>query len=137
MRIAASLNGISGDTVAIMLAVGFVLGILPMYGIPTVLCLLAALAFRWNSPALQLLNQLISPLQLALALPFARLGERILGAHAAASRNMLSRAGEFTIQAVAGWICIAFPLGLFIYVGVSQVLRRRRPAWLGQPDSPA
>lgn len=126
LRLAAALQGLSGDSIAIILAVGLVLGTFPVYGCPTVFCLLAALALRLNAPALQLVNQLFSPLQLALLIPFARLGERILGSPATASCSILSRVSEFTLQAIAGWLCISLPLGILLYIALSCALRRRR-----------
>ena len=103
LRFAASLQCLSGDSIAILLAVGIVLGTFPVYGCSTVLCLLAALVFRLNAPGSHLVNQVSSPLQLMLLIPFARLGERILGSHGTAPDGILSRFSEFTLQAVAGW----------------------------------
>jgi uncharacterized protein (DUF2062 family) len=137
LRWSASLQSLSGDSIAIILAVGLVLGIFPVYGCPTVLCLLAALVFRLNAPALQLVNQLSSPLQLTMLIPLARLGERILGSRGTVPNGVLSRLSEFTLQAVAGWLCIAGPLGILLYVVLSCALRRRRPTSLNQLESPA
>jgi uncharacterized protein (DUF2062 family) len=137
MRLAASFQGLSGDSIAIILAVGLVLGTFPVYGCPTAFCLLAAIALRLNAPALQLVNQLSSPLQLALLIPFARLGERILGTPATASHSILSRISELTLQAIAGWLCISLPLGVLLYFVVSRTLRRSRPARFHQLESPA
>lgn len=137
LRWAASVHGLSGDSIAIVLAVGLVLGTFPVYGCPTVFCLLAALAFRLNAPALQLVNQLSSPLQVALLVPFARLGERVLGSPAPVSGTILSRFSQLTMQAIAGWLCISVPLGVLVYFVVSQALRRRRPAYFHQLESAA
>jgi uncharacterized protein (DUF2062 family) len=137
MRLAASFQSTSGHSIAIILAVGLVLGTFPVYGCPTVFCLLAAIALRLNAPALQLVNQLLSPLQLALLIPFARLGERIIASPATASHSILSRFSEFTLQAIAGWLCISVPLGILLYFAVSQTLRRRRTARFHQLESPA
>jgi len=98
LRLVASVQGLSGDSIAIILAIGIVLGTFPMYGVPTVFCVLAARVLRLNAPALQLVNQLVSPLRLAMLIPFARLGERILGAPGTASHGILSRFSEFTIH---------------------------------------
>jgi uncharacterized protein (DUF2062 family) len=136
-RLAASVHGLSGDSMAIVLAVGFVLGTFPVYGCPTVLCLLAAVVLRLNAPALQLVNQLSAPLQLALLIPFARLGGRILGSPATASNSVLLRFSELTLQAVAGWFCISVPLGFLLYLALSYALRWRRSARFHQLESPA
>ena len=142
LRLATSMQGLSGDSIAIIIAVGLVLGTFPVYGCPTALCLLAALVFRLNVPALQVVNQLSTPAQLALVVPFARLGERILGERilgspATASNSILSRFSEFTLQAITGWLCISIPLGSLLYIVLSYALRRRRPACFNELESPA
>jgi uncharacterized protein (DUF2062 family) len=130
------MQGLSGDSIAILLAVGFVLGTFPVYGCPTVLCLLAAVVFRLNAPALQVVNQLSSPLQLALLIPFTGLGERILGSPATSHSSILSRFSHLTLQAIAGWFCIAVPLGILLYLVVACALRRRGSCFNGL-ESPA
>ena len=72
-------QGLSPEGLAWSLALGLALGIFPLFGTSTVLCLGAALAFRLNQPAMQLANYLAYPLQLGLLLPFIRLGERLFG----------------------------------------------------------
>ena len=68
---------------ALLVAVGLVLGTFPVYGLPTLLCAAAAVLLRLNAAGLQLVNQLSTPLQLALLLPLARIGWRIsLAPHA-------------------------------------------------------
>jgi len=137
VRLAASLQSLSGDSIAVILAVGFVLGTFPVYGCPTVFCLLAAFALRLNAPLLQLVNQCTSPLQLALLIPFARLGQRILHLPATASGSIFSRVSGLTLQAIAGWACISLPLGLLLFIALSRTLRRRQRARFHQLASPA
>jgi uncharacterized protein (DUF2062 family) len=104
IRLLAAMDGLSPETMALMLAVGLVLGTFPVYGCPTVLCPLAALALRLNVPALQLVNQLSTPLQIALLVPLARVGACIIGAPA--SSTFAFKLGAAVLQAVAGWCCI-------------------------------
>ena len=73
-------DGLSPEGLAWSLSVGLALGIIPLWGSSTVLCAGAALAFRLNQPAVQLANYLAYPLQLALLIPFIRMGERLFGA---------------------------------------------------------
>ena len=68
-------EGLSPEGLAWSLAVGVALGIIPLFGTSTVLCIGAALTFRLNQPAIQLANYLAYPLQLLLLLPFIRMGE--------------------------------------------------------------
>jgi uncharacterized protein (DUF2062 family) len=58
---------------------GLVLAIFPILGTTTALCACAALAFRLNQPIIQLVNYAAYPLQLALLIPFYRVGETLFG----------------------------------------------------------
>ena len=71
-------QGVTPQKIALSLAFGLGLGIFPVLGVPTVLCTAAAVALRLNLPAIQLVNYLASPVQLALIIPFVRLGEHAL-----------------------------------------------------------
>ena len=77
------------------LAFGLGIGIFPVLGVSTVLCTVVAIALRLNLPAIQLVNYLASPLQLALIIPFVRVGEHLLGLQA----QPLSIAEGFRIMA--------------------------------------
>lgn len=70
-------QGITPEKVALSLALGAVLAIFPVLGSTTLLCALAAVVLRLNLPALQLVNYLMYPLQLALVVPFMRTGARL------------------------------------------------------------
>ena len=72
-------TGLSPRGLAWSVAGGLALGVFPMLGTTTLLCVGAALAFRLNQPAMQVVNYLAYPLQLALLIPFIRLGERLFG----------------------------------------------------------
>ena len=82
-----ALRGMSPEAMALSIALGFVLGVFPVPGCPTLLCALAALILRLNGPAVQAVNYLVYPLQLALFAPFMRLGGRLFPAPAAISRR--------------------------------------------------
>ena len=118
-RISISLAGLSPQTIALIVAVGFVLGVFPMYGVPTLLCAAAALILRRNVLAVQLINQLSSPLQLALLIPLDRFGARLIGGHPAWSLAAAAR------NAIVGWFCLCVPLGLVLYLFLLFTLRRR------------
>jgi uncharacterized protein (DUF2062 family) len=72
--------GLSPEGLAWSLSVGLALGINPMFGTATMLCVGAATLFRLNQPAMQLANYLAYPLQLALLIPFIRMGELLFRA---------------------------------------------------------
>lgn len=68
-------QGITPEKIALSLAFGIGLGVFPVLGSTTILCALAAILFRLNLPAIQLVNYFVYPLQLALLIPFMRFGE--------------------------------------------------------------
>ena len=71
-------QGISPDRLALCVAIGVVVGNIPILGISTILCAVIALVFRLNLPAIQIVQALMVPTQLLLIIPFVRLGEWIL-----------------------------------------------------------
>ena len=126
-----SLRGLSPEAIALSIAVGFSLGLFPLPGCPTLLCALAAVVLRLNAPAVQVVNYLVYPLQLALFAPFMRLGGRLFRfpaiAHAGAWRAALGVLGAVG-HAIAGWLCIGAPAGLLVYVLLAYCLRSRARA---------
>jgi uncharacterized protein (DUF2062 family) len=73
-------QGVTPEKIALSLALGVALGVFPMLGTTTALCALAAFLLRLNLPAIQIVNFFVYPLQVALLIPFFRLGERLFGA---------------------------------------------------------
>jgi len=119
---------LSPETIALILALGLVLGVFPVFGCPTLLCAGAALAFRLNLPAIQLVNQVCTPLQYALLIPLGRAGARILSA-GTVHGNALETLVDSARNAVIGWACLCVPMGLLVYLVLACTLRRRRLAW--------
>ena len=72
--------GITPQKLALTVALGFVIGILPLFGGMGLLCMLLGSRFRLNIPALLILGYLVSPIHLLLYLPFIKLGIYIFGA---------------------------------------------------------
>lgn len=75
-------QGVAPRELALSVALGIVIGNIPILGVSTVLCALIALVFRLNLPAIQLAQAAMAPTQLLLIIPFVRLGERITRAPA-------------------------------------------------------
>jgi hypothetical protein len=67
-------EGMSIHKIALCLAMGATLGVFPVLGITTLLCTVAAFVFRLNLPAIQMVNYLVYPVQLALLTPFYSIG---------------------------------------------------------------
>jgi len=128
-------QGISPRRLALTLALGFAVGCIPVVGIPTVLCAGLALALRLNLPAIQAANYAAMPLQLALIVPFARLGGRMLSSAQPAAAvpdawlhlsapGLMAQSGAFMGHALAGWILVAAPAVLILFAPLTLILRR-------------
>ena len=72
-------QGLSPKDLALCVALGIGVGLFPVLGVSTPALTILALTLRLNLAAIQLASYAISPLQLALIIPFMRLGETILG----------------------------------------------------------
>lgn len=130
-------QGITPEKIALSLAFGIMLGVFPVLGTTTLLCLIAALLFRLNIAAVQLVNFLVYPLWFALLIPFIRVGERLFGAPplamtgsqmlALAHANFLHSISVLwltALRAAAAWMLIGPPAIIALYVILLPVIRR-------------
>lgn len=144
IRLRAALRqGLTPHKLALTLAMGITLGVLPTVWGTSLLCVLAAWMLRLNQPLMQLVNYLVFPLQILLFVPFLQLGQNLFGEGPQpltqdwAPQNLLAEplqtlrlAGEANLMAVAAWALAALPLALGCYVtgrlvgGRPQRLRR-------------
>jgi len=69
--------GASPENLAWSIAAGLLIGINPILGSTTILCLALAFIFRLNIAASQLGNHIVYPLELILVIPFIRIASRI------------------------------------------------------------
>jgi uncharacterized protein (DUF2062 family) len=73
-------QGVTPEMMALSLALGGALGVFPALGCTTLLCTIVAIVLRLNLPAIQIVNYFVYPIQIALLLPFFRLGEKLFRA---------------------------------------------------------
>ncbi len=73
-------QGMSPERLALCVAIGVVVGNIPILGVSSILCAGIAIAFRLNLPAIQIVQAAMAPTQLLLIIPFVRLGEWLLQA---------------------------------------------------------
>src|ERR1700720_1504517 len=73
-------QGVTPEKLALSLALSAALAVIPAFGWSVWLCGLAGLAFGLNLPAMQAVNYFLYPAQVALLLPFFRLGEKLFRA---------------------------------------------------------
>jgi uncharacterized protein (DUF2062 family) len=130
-------QGVTPEKIALSIAFGVALGVIPVLGSTTALCAIAALAFRLNLPAIRVVNYFVYPLQIALLIPFFRLGEKLFGApHLPLSVSQIyamihaSMTGAIrtlwttTWHAIIVWCLLAPVAGLVLYLSLAPLLRR-------------
>jgi uncharacterized protein (DUF2062 family) len=134
-------QGVSPRKLALSLALGIVIGLVPILGVSTALCALAALALRLNMPAIQLVNYLLTPLQLLLIIPLLRLGEWLareprfpitleagLALLSQGVVNAVSILSTAIAHAALGWIVLAPPAGFVLFRALEPALRHLTPS---------
>jgi len=72
-------QGTTPRKLAITCALGVVIGIFPVWGTTTWICLGLSVAFRLNVVVIQLVNYLFFPIQLLLIIPFIKAGTYLFG----------------------------------------------------------
>jgi uncharacterized protein (DUF2062 family) len=130
-------QGVTPEKIALSLVFGITLGVFPVLGSTTLLCAIAALAFRLNLPAIQIVNYFVYLLQIALLIPFFRLGEKLFGAqHLPLSVPQIyamihtSMTGAIralwttTWHAIVVWSLLAPVAAIILYFILTPVLRR-------------
>lgn len=70
-------QGLSPEKLALSVGFGIMIGVFPMLGSTTFLCILIGFVVGLNQPALQIVNHCMYPLQILLLLPFLQLGNRL------------------------------------------------------------
>ena len=133
-------QGLSPEGLAWSVALGLALAVFPMLGSTTLLCLLAGWALRLNQPTLQAVNYAAYPLQIALFIPFIRLGERLFAAPRLplsmpvilqAMRTDLWGAIRFfwtsVWHAAVAWCLVALPLACLSALLLGRLFRRLAP----------
>jgi uncharacterized protein (DUF2062 family) len=73
-------QGVTPEKLALSIALGAALGLIPALGWSAILCALMAFFLRLNLPAIQMVNYFMYPGQVALLIPFFKLGEKLFGA---------------------------------------------------------
>lgn len=140
-RLRSALNqGLTPHQLAMTLALGVCLGVLPTIWGTSLLCALAAWACRLNQALIQLVNYLCFPLQILLFIPFLQFGRWLfgpgqlpltseafpLGLHTAPIQT-LHLLGEANLLALGGWALVAPPLAAGCYgLGLTATVAYRK-----------
>lgn len=130
-------TGITPRKLAFTVAVGFVIGIMPFFGIASLLCTLLGLRLKLNIPTLLLICYLAGPFHLLLYLPYIQMGiwmfnadefrfsfDEILSMLRADWLKALSKLWLANLLGILAWILTGGPIMGFIYVLILPVFRK-------------
>lgn len=130
-------QGITPEKIALSIALGAAIGVLPALGTTTALCAIAALVLRLNLPAIQIVNYFVYPAQIALLLPFFRLGEWLFRARHlplsisqiyemihGGTWNAIKFLWTTAWHAIVAWALLAPLFVALVYVILTPLLRR-------------
>jgi uncharacterized protein (DUF2062 family) len=129
-------EGMSLRKIALCLALGTVLGIFPVLGATTLLCIVAALALRLNLPAIQVVNYMVYPLQLVMLAPFYSTGswlfkqqgwpllnKDLIGLLQDDFWGSMANLWDLTLYAIITWLVISPLLILLLYSASKPLIR--------------
>ncbi len=132
-------QGVTPQALALSCALGITLGIFPILGSTTLLCFLAGLLLKLNQPAIQVVNYLVYPAQLALFPVFIRLGEKLFHADpitfsplqltrefAQGPALFLSKYGAAGFYGIVIWTLVAPVLIAGFYLPLAQIFRKTK-----------
>ena len=130
-------HGTSPDRIGWTIALGMVVGVFPIMGSTTLVCLLIGWLLGLNQPVLHVFRAVVYPLHLALILIFIRLGERLYGAPLISfsipqligkfKDSPLQFARDFGMAAwhgVSAWLLIAPVAAVLIKMAAMPALRK-------------
>jgi uncharacterized protein (DUF2062 family) len=130
-------QGVTPRAIAASMATGAVIGIFPVLGTTTAICLAVALLLRLNLVAIQILNWLVYPLQVLLIIPFIDLGQRLFSdtrvvlslveIQSAFAQGWVQAIGRFwglMLNGVFAWAIVSVPVGIVVYLVLVVVLQR-------------
>lgn len=118
------------------MSLGTAIGLIPILGVSTASCAAMAVILELNMPAIQLVNYLLTPLQLILIIPLLRLGELLVSAPrfpatlesalellSHGTINALQVLATAIVHATLAWIVLAPVVALVLYLILKPALR--------------
>ncbi|MBI3548847.1 MAG: DUF2062 domain-containing protein [Elusimicrobia bacterium] len=119
-------QGASPDVVAMSIGLGATIGLFPIVGFPTPLCLLVGVRWKLSHPAMQAANWLTYPVYIPAAFGLTMLGQSIYGG--APLELTSSGVWRAVLYSATGWAIVAPFVWALVYFPARTVLRRLQPA---------
>jgi uncharacterized protein (DUF2062 family) len=139
-------NGISQKRLAVSLALGITVGLIPFYGLTTILVGALALSLRLDFIVMQVVHYLVHPIQIALFVPFFKAGnyffsddtvnftiKEYLSYLKSDFGLAISEFWKMNLSAVAVWLIISIPLFYLLYYAFIYSLNRYAGSLIRRP----
>ncbi len=133
-------NGISIERLSVSLALGITVGLIPLYGITTLLVGAVAISLRLNFIAMQIAHYIVHPVQIALLIPFLKAGDSLVkGTEVSFSVHQyfalfksdfwgtLKEFWLINLSAVGIWFILSIPLFIALYYFLIRIIRTYLP----------
>lgn len=127
-------QGLSPRDLALSIAVAMLISVIPVLGITTILLTAVALPLRLNLPIMIAVSYTITPLQIALVVPFITMGATLFGTeHYLITFEAIKESFDFSfwitikdlsfelLCGLAGWLLTAAPMVLLIFMGLKLI----------------
>ena len=132
--------GISIERLSVSLALGITIGLIPFYGITTLIVTLIAFSLRLNFVAMQIAHYIVHPLQLALLIPFLKIGGSIMKSGGVSFSvhqyihlfktdfwGTLRELWLVNLSAIGVWLILSIPLFLGLYYLLVYTIKKYKP----------
>jgi uncharacterized protein (DUF2062 family) len=121
-------DGASPQKLAHAVAWGSIMGMFPIFGSTTIICIGLAFLFRLNHAAIQIANYAVYPLQFILLIPFIQIGLFLTGQTISTEElevlidlmttdiwAVLGEVGSILWAGLIGWTLVALPIYSVVY----------------------
>lgn len=129
-------QGLTPKELALSISIAVLIGVFPIYGTTTFILAFLALRLRLNLPIMIAVSYVLTPAQILLIIPFARVGEFLFGfetlgmdmeslqnAYADGILEVFSKYSGRLVLAVGGWMIVTIPIAVLLYVILFQIFR--------------
>jgi uncharacterized protein (DUF2062 family) len=130
-------QGVTPGKLALTVALGVIIGMLPVFGVASLICVALSFSLRLNMAAIQLTHYAATPLQVVLLVPFIRIGGLIFN-EPASNLSFGQLYQMFTTDILAtfqklwftfflgflGWVTVSIPVALLLYFTTLPIFRK-------------
>jgi len=121
--------GLTPYQLSLTISFGITLGLFPVIGLTSILCFIFGFIFRLNLVVIQLVNWLVSPLQILMLVPFYQLGEFFKSFFGKAEINTVAPVNVLNesyfdyffkllnsqLSAISGWVFMCVPFAVLVH----------------------